>query len=130
MREEIFGPILPVLTYRSIDEAAARIDAYGKPLALYVFTRRKSHVERVLRRTSSGGAVVNNVVIHLINPHLPFGGIGESGLGSYHGEFGFRAFSHERSVLRQGRPGLTRVFYPPYTERVKRLVGVVSRVLG
>ena len=130
MREEIFGPILPVLTFRTLEEAAARIAGMGKPLALYVFSRRGSPVEEVLRRTSSGGSVVNNVVIHLINPHLPFGGVGESGLGSYHGIFGFRTFSHERSVLRQGRASMFHHFYPPYAPRMRRLVGLVSRALS
>ena len=130
MREEIFGPILPVLTYRTLEEAAERIDRMGKPLALYVFTRRGARVEEVLRRTSSGGTVVNNVAIHLINPHLPFGGVGESGLGSYHGVFGFRAFSHERSVLRQGPVSTFHRLYPPYAPAVRRLVGLLSRALS
>ncbi len=130
MREEIFGPILPVITFRTLDEAAARIDRTGKPLALYLFTKRAEHVERVLGRTSSGGAVVNNVVIHLANPNLPFGGVGESGLGSYHGVFGFRAFSHERSVLRQGPASTFHRVYPPYAPAVRRLVGMLSRALS
>ncbi|HET7456124.1 MAG TPA: aldehyde dehydrogenase family protein [Gemmatimonadaceae bacterium] len=130
MREEIFGPILPVLTYRTLDEAAELIDRRGKPLALYVFTKRARQVEAVLARTSSGGTVVNNVVIHLANPHLPFGGVGESGTGSYHGVFGFRAFSHERSVLRQGPASMFHRLYPPYVPAVRRLVSLVSRVMG
>jgi aldehyde dehydrogenase (NAD+) len=130
MREEIFGPILPVLTYRTLDEAVERINALGKPLALYVFSRREESIARVLRETSSGGSAVNNVVIHLANPNIPFGGVGESGQGSYHGWYGFRAFSHERSVLRQGRASLASAFHPPYGPRTQRLLGLVGRLLG
>jgi aldehyde dehydrogenase (NAD+) len=130
MREEIFGPILPVLTFRTLDEAAERINRMGKPLALYVFTKRKEHVERVLAETSSGGTVINNVVIHLANPYLPFGGVGESGLGSYHGVFGFRTFSHERSVLRQGPANTFGRVFPPYVPAVRRLVSLLGRALS
>lgn len=130
MREEIFGPILPVLTYRTLDEVVERISAAGKPLALYLFSRREEAVRRVLRETSSGGAAVNDVVIHLANPNLPFGGVGESGQGSYHGWYGFRTFSHERSVLRQGRASLAAAFHPPYGPRTRRLLGLVGRLFG
>jgi aldehyde dehydrogenase (NAD+) len=130
MREEIFGPILPVLTYRTLDDVVERINARGTPLALYVFSRRQETVRRVLRETSSGGAAVNDVVIHLANPNIPFGGVGESGQGSYHGWYGFRAFSHERSVLRQGRASLASAFHPPYGARTRRLLAIVGRLFG
>ena len=130
MREEIFGPILPVVTYRTLDEVVARVNALGKPLALYVFSRREETVARVLRETSSGGSAVNDVVIHLANPNIPFGGVGESGQGSYHGWYGFRTFSHERSVLRQGRASLTSAFHPPYGARTHRLLGFMRRLFG
>jgi aldehyde dehydrogenase (NAD+) len=129
MKEEIFGPILPVLGFRSLDEVPGRINALGKPLALYVFSRRRENVETVLRRTSSGGAVVNNVVIHLANPNLPFGGVGESGQGSYHGWYGFRTFSHERSVMRQGPAALVNALYPPYGPKMQRILDLVGRFL-
>lgn len=130
MREEIFGPVLPVLTYQTLDEAISIVHSLGKPLALYIFSRSDRVVEEVMERTTAGGTAVNNVVVHLANPHLPFGGVGTSGLGSYHGEFGFRAFSHERAVLRQGWPHGFRHFYPPYTPRVRRLVRLVTRWLS
>jgi aldehyde dehydrogenase (NAD+) len=127
MREEIFGPVLPVLTYRTLDEVISFIRRRGKPLALYVFSDRDVTVERLVHETTSGGTAVNNVVLHLANPNLPFGGIGESGTGSYHGEFGFRAFSHERAVLRQGVAHTFHYFYPPYTDRVRRMLSYVTR---
>jgi aldehyde dehydrogenase (NAD+) len=129
MQEEIFGPILPVLTFRSLDEAIGRIAAGGTPLALYVFSRRRANVERVLARTASGGVAVNTVVVHLGNPWLPFGGVGQSGQGSYHGPYGFRAFSHERAVLRQGPLSLLRFYYPPYGPRTRRALQLVRRFL-
>lgn len=122
MREEIFGPILPILTYRSLDEAVRIIQSKDKPLALYVFSRDERAVERILRGTTAGGTCVNNVIVQLANPELPFGGVGGSGMGSYHGYFGFRALSHERAVLRQGRLDTLRLFYPPYTENTRKLI--------
>lgn len=117
MADEIFGPILPVLSYRSLDQALALVNSKDKPLALYIFSQDVATVERILHSTTSGGAVVNDTVIHLGNPYLPFGGTGPSGTGSYHGEYGFRAFSHERAVLRQSNLGAMRMLYPPYTTR-------------
>jgi aldehyde dehydrogenase (NAD+) len=114
MEEEIFGPILPVLTYADIDEALARMRPLGKPLALYVFSRRRATVEHILANTTAGGTSVNTTLLHYGNPHLPFGGVGNSGQGNYHGAFGFRAFSHQRAVLRQREPSLARFLFPPY----------------
>jgi aldehyde dehydrogenase (NAD+) len=127
MREEIFGPILPVLTYEALEEVPDRINALGKPLALYVFSRRPENVEAVVRRTSSGGVVINNVVIHFSNPNIPFGGVGESGQGSYHGWYGFRTFSHERTVMKQGRIGFWNNLYPPYGPKMRRILDVVNK---
>jgi aldehyde dehydrogenase (NAD+) len=128
MAEEIFGPVLPVLSYRSLDEALALINDRPKPLALYVFSERNGTVERVLQRTSAGGTVVNNTVIHVANPDLPFGGIGPSGLGSYHGHHGFRAFSHERAVLVQHRLSVVPLLYPPYGKRTRGILQMIERV--
>jgi aldehyde dehydrogenase (NAD+) len=130
MREEIFGPILPVLTYSSIDEVIARINARGKPLALYVFSRNEAFVDRVLEKTSSGATSINQVLLHFANPNLPFGGVGESGQGSYHGHSGFRAFSHERALLRQGRFATTGLLYPPYNRVTRRAVKLLGRLIG
>jgi len=129
MEEEIFGPILPILTYRDLDRALAEIRAREKPLALYVFSEDQKAIERVLSNTTAGGTCVNSMVIHLANPNLPFGGVGQSGMGNYHGEFGFRNLSHERAVLRQGRIDVLRLFYPPYTSRVKQVIEKAARFL-
>lgn len=129
MEEEIFGPVLPVLTYRNLDEALALVNARPKPLALYVFSNRKRTVEEVLQRTSAGGTVVNNTIIHVANPDLPFGGIGPSGLGSYHGSYGFRTFSHERAVVVQHRISVGPLLYPPYGKRTRGVLHMIERVL-
>tara|TARA_A100001391_G_scaffold48774_7_gene29126 strand:+ start:29010 stop:30362 length:1353 start_codon:yes stop_codon:yes gene_type:complete len=100
MQEEIFAPLLPVMTYDDIDQAIGYIEARDKPLALYVFSPSEENVEKVLQRTSSGGVTVNGVFSHYLENNLPFGGVNASGTGSYHGYFGFKAFSHERAVYR------------------------------
>lgn len=98
LQEEIFAPLLPVMTYDSLDQAISYIEARDKPLALYVFSPNEDNVEKVLSRTSSGGTTVNGVFSHYLENNLPFGGVNQSGMGSYHGYFGFKAFSHERAV--------------------------------
>jgi aldehyde dehydrogenase (NAD+) len=98
MQEEIFGPIVPVMTYETLDEVTSFIAERGKPLALYIYSQSPANVERILNRTSSGGVTVNGFFSHYLENHLPFGGVNESGTGSYHGVFGFRAFSHERAI--------------------------------
>jgi aldehyde dehydrogenase (NAD+) len=98
LQEEIFAPILPVMTYDDIDQAIGYIEARDKPLALYVFSPDDANVDKVLKRTSSGGVTVNGVFSHYLENRLPFGGVNGSGMGSYHGYFGFKAFSHERAV--------------------------------
>lgn len=128
MKEEIFGPILPVITVASLDEAYSVIRREGKPLALYIFSRNQKHIDDILLNTTSGGTTVNNVLLHLANPNLPFGGVGPSGQGSYHGEAGIRAFSHERAVLHQGRIATLKLLQPPYTARTKKLVGVLNKL--
>src|SRR5215470_13358787 len=101
MQEEIFGPLVPVLTYKSIDEVIEHISRRDKPLALYIYSNNRSNIDRVLSRTSSGGVTVNGFFSHYLENQLPFGGVNQSGMGSYHGVFGFKAFSHERSVYIQ-----------------------------
>lgn len=130
MREEIFGPILPVLTYRSLDEALGLVQSKDKPLALYVFSNERGRVEEVLKNTTAGGSCVNNLAVHLANPNLPFGGVGTSGMGNYHGFFGFKTFSHERAVLHQGPIDVLRFFYPPYTPRLKKMVKFLTKHLS
>ncbi len=100
LQEEIFGPVLPVVTYDDLDEAIEYIERRDKPLALYVYSPDQDNIDRVLKRTSSGGVTVNGVFSHYLENNLPFGGVNGSGMGSYHGHFGFKAFSHERAVYR------------------------------
>ncbi len=129
LQEEIFGPVLPVVTYRSLEDALAYVRNRPKPLALYVFTRKNSTVDATLAETTSGGVSVNNTLLHLANPGLPFGGVGASGMGNYHGRAGFRTFSHERSVLRQQGNPMSRWLAPPYTSRMNRMVARLARLL-
>lgn len=114
MEDEIFGPIIPVVAYRNLDEALGFVTAREKPLALYVFSTDTGVTERVLTETSSGGAVVNDVVLHLVNHNLPFGGVGKSGMGSYHGKRSFDSFSHIKSVLKKTNSFDAPGRYPPY----------------
>ena len=118
MQEEIFGPILPLLPYRSFSQALEEIRRRPKPLALYVFTRDEDHKRRALREVSFGGGCVNDVVVHLTNPRMPFGGVGESGMGAYHGKAGFLTFSHLKSILEKPEAVDLPVRYPPYTGKL------------
>ena len=122
MTDEIFGPILPVLTVENLDAAIAFVNARPKPLAAYLFTKAKAVREKVIREVPAGGMVVNHLVFHFATHKLPFGGVGPSGLGAYHGKFGFETFSHKKSVLmKPTRPDLTAMIYPPYTEKAWKL---------
>ena len=130
MRDEIFGPILPILTYRTLDEALNIVRNRQKPLALYIFSNSSRNIDRILKSTSAGGTCVNSVAIHLANPNLPFGGVGMSGMGNYHGFFGFKTFSHERALLKQGPIDVLRAFYPPYTPARKKLIEFLTKHLA
>ena len=122
MQEEIFGPLLPVIAVDSIDDAVAFVNDRPKPLALYVFSGDGDTVDDVLNRTTSGGAGVNNTLLHIAPPDLPFGGIGPSGMGAYHGQAGFDTFSHLRSVYdRSVRPDPS-LIYPPFSGLKERLI--------
>ena len=114
MQEEIFGPILPVLSYERIEDAIAFVNNRPKPLALYIFTNNKQLSDRILKQTSSGGACINDTISHITSANLPFGGVGESGMGSYHGKATFDVFSHKRSVLRSSTAIDAKIKYPPY----------------
>jgi aldehyde dehydrogenase (NAD+) len=129
LQEEIFGPVLPVVPYRTRDEALQFINARPRPLALYIFARNPSAVEDLLQETSAGDTVVNDVVVHFANARLPFGGFNQSGIGKAHGEAGFRAFSHQRAVMRQPKRTLTQLLYPPYTALVDWLIRFTVKYL-
>jgi aldehyde dehydrogenase (NAD+) len=122
MQEEIFGPVLPVLSVGDTDEAIAYVNAHDKPLALYVFADDKAAAERVVARTSSGGACVNATLYHVAVPDLPFGGVGESGVGAYHGKASFEVFSHAKPVLKKSTRPDPDLAYPPYTDKKERLM--------
>jgi len=122
MQEEIFGPILPVLRVRDVDAAIEFVNARPKPLALYLFTDRRAVEDAVLSRTSAGGVCVNAVLWHLGNPALPFGGVGQSGMGAYHGRHGFETFSHRKGVMRRSTKADPKLAYPPYTRLKKALL--------
>ena len=130
LRDEIFGPLLPVLPFDTLPEAAAYVNARLPPLAQYVFTTSAKNQRYLLDNIAAGGAAVNETIIQLAHPELPFGGVGNSGLGKAHGYAGFLAFSNEKSVLQQriGRTGI-KLMYPPYTARVKQLIGWLLRYL-
>lgn len=129
MDDEIFGPIMPLLVYDEIESVLSYIQKHPKPLALYLFSKNKKMIKHILKNTTSGGVGINHVVLHLANPHLPFGGVGHSGLGSYHGVFGFKTFSHERAVLHQGRFTLSNLYFPPYSSSLSKLAFKLLRFL-
>lgn len=125
MQEEIFGPVLPVLTYDSLDDLIARQQKKARPLALYIFTGDRALEKRIVSALPSGGVCVNDTVIHLANPHVPFGGVGNSGMGACHGKTGFDTFTHYRTVVRRGGLDLP-MRYAPYAGKnlntVKKLM--------
>ncbi len=128
MQEEIFGPLMPVIGYDSLEEAIAFINGRDPPLALYWFGRDRRNREQVITHTISGGVTINDTLLHLVQDNLPFGGIGPSGHGHYHGEHGFRQFSKEKPVFIQGPFSGIRLFYPPYKPSLERLLRWVKRI--
>ena len=129
MQEEIFGPILPVVSYERLQDAIDHINAGPRPLALYWFGNSESVRDDVLRRTVSGGVSVNDTLMHIAHDNLPFGGVGDSGWGAYHGEQGFLRFCHQKSVLVQSRWAMGSLFYPPYGARFDQVMGLLRRWL-
>ncbi|MDP9360525.1 MAG: aldehyde dehydrogenase family protein [Acidobacteriota bacterium] len=128
MRQEIFGPLLPMLTYKTIDDALRVIAAREKPLVLYLFSRSRKVIRDVLRRTTAGGTAINDTLLHFFQLNLPFGGIGESGVGKAHGVFGFEAFSNARGVFEQPtRFSAMQLLYPPYTKFTKKLIDLTIK---
>jgi coniferyl-aldehyde dehydrogenase len=125
MQEEIFGPILPVRTYRDLDEAIGYINAKPRPLALYYFGTDASRQSEVLKRTTAGGVTINDTLLHYLQEDLPFGGVGPSGMGAYHGRDGFRTFSHQKAVVRQSRLNGSGLVKPPYGKLVERLIAML-----
>lgn len=129
MKEEIFGPLLPILTYDDINEVIDHVNANEKPLALYIYTKQMKLAQQVLDNTSSGDACINTGMVQYLHANLPFGGVNHSGIGKSHGIYGFRAFSHERSVVRD-LFAPTLFMTPPYNKFVKRLVKLVVKYMS
>ena len=125
MEDEIFGPLLPVLEYTDLSEIIAKINDRDKPLALYFFSENKRDIKRVLKETFSGGICINTTLMHFVNPHLPFGGVGNSGMSSYHGKWSFENFSHKKSVLYKSTKFDLKLIYPPYKNKEKLLKKLV-----
>ena len=117
MTEEIFGPILPVITYNALPKAIQQVQKLPKPLSCYIFSNSKKEQKQILKELSFGGGAINDTVMHISNPNLPFGGVGHSGIGNYHGEAGFKAFSHYKSVLHKANWLELSLKYAPLSKR-------------
>ncbi|KAF7126669.1 hypothetical protein RHSIM_Rhsim11G0067900 [Rhododendron simsii] len=139
MNEEIFGPLLPIVTVDNIEESFSVINSGEKPLAAYLFTNSKTLKGKFVRNISAGGLLINDIGMHFANPHLPFGGVGESGIGACHGKFSFDTFSHKKAVLYRSFAGDAPARYPPYTPGKLRLlkallggdiIGIIRALLG
>ena len=122
MGEEIFGPLLPVLTYSSLDEAIRTVESHPHPLALYFFSEDKKAQKKVLDLWHFGGGCINDTIIHLATTHMPFGGVGNSGMGSYHGRVGFETFSHYRSIVDKKTWMDLPIRYQKYTQKKEKLL--------
>jgi aldehyde dehydrogenase (NAD+) len=124
--EEIFGPLLPVMAYTDLDQVIRHVNDQPKPLALYIWSRDQGNIERVLKRTSAGGTCINHCLVHYSHGNLPFGGVNNSGIGNAHGEYGFKAFSHERAVIKT-RFMMARTLFPPYTSFKAKLMNLMMK---
>lgn len=129
MREEIFGPLLPLVGYGTPEEAIAFVNERPRPLALYWFGRDAARQREVLTRTISGGVTVNDVLLHIAQENLPFGGVGDSGIGAYHGEHGFRLFSKDKPVFEQSRWAASALLRPPYGKKAERVIALLRRLV-
>lgn len=127
MQDEIFGPLLPVIPYRTLADAISHINARPRPLALYYFGRNQAHIDHVLSETVAGGVSVNETILHISQEDLPFGGIGPSGMGAYHGRFGFDAFSKLKPVFHQPKLNGLFLFKPPYGRRIEALLKLLMK---
>ena len=129
MQEEIFGPVLPIITFSDLDEAVAYVNGKPKPLALYIYAQDQKAIDKVLQETSAGDTCVNQTMMHFVHQNLPFGGVNNSGIGKSGGVWGFRAFTHERSVLVE-KFSATSMLYPPYTPKVLKMIKQTMRLVS
>ena len=127
MGEEIFGPVLPILTYKSLREIAAKINSMDSPLALYLFSSDRKHIRFVKEHIQYGGGCINDVLIHLATSEMGFGGVGESGMGAYHGRRGFDTFTHKKSIVDKKTFLDLPIRYQPYTPLYMKLIRLVVR---
>jgi len=127
MEDEIFGPILPVLSFANLDDAIAKVKERPKPLACYIYSKNRKIISKILHEVSFGGGAVNDSVMHLSNSNLPFGGVGLSGIGSYHGKFGFDTFSHFKSILDKPLWFEANIKYPPYSKNKLKLLKMLLK---
>lgn len=126
MQEEIFGPMLPIIEYSDIEDVITIIKGKEKPLALYLFTEDNNIENKVLNEVSFGGGCINDVIIHIASPYMPFGGVGNSGMGSYHGKAGFDAFTHRKSILKKSKVFDIPLRYPPYTGKLEKIKKILK----
>jgi aldehyde dehydrogenase (NAD+) len=129
MQEEIFGPLLPVISYDDLNSAIACINKRTKPLAIYIFSKNRKNVDYILKNTYAGGGCINDVLTQFIHPNLPFGGVNHSGIGNAHGFAGFKAFSHEQAIVRNSKFSTIKLVIPPYNRLKRFIVEVVYRYL-
>ncbi|MDE7087691.1 MAG: aldehyde dehydrogenase family protein, partial [Clostridia bacterium] len=122
MQEEIFGPFLPVITYKSEEEVITHVSQNDAPLALYIFSNNKKRVKKITSNLGFGGGCINDVVIHLATPYMPFGGYKESGMGAYHGKEGFKTFTHYKSIVKKSTKLDLPMRYQPYKKFYQKLV--------
>lgn len=128
MQEEIFGPVLPILTFQKIEEVLETINSRPKPLTLYIFSKHQPTIDWVLSHTTAGSTCINDTLLHFMHPELPFGGVNASGIGKGHGYYSFLAFTNERPVLRQHmKSSLFKKFYPPYTDTTRKLINLLMK---
>jgi acyl-CoA reductase-like NAD-dependent aldehyde dehydrogenase len=123
MNEEIFGPVLPIIEYDKLEDAIQFVNSRNKPLALYIFSNDKIYQDKILHSTSSGNASINECLMHVAQFELPFGGVGESGMGAYHGNYSFDTFSHLKGVLKKSTLSDLKQRFPPYTQSGTKLLG-------
>ena len=127
MKEEIFGPVLPVYGYTDIQEPIDLINSREKPLALYIYSKNQKNIDWIMQNTRAGGGCINNSGVHFFNANLPFGGSNNSGIGKAHGWFGFEAFSNARGVYRQHIPGALEMLVPPYNDFKQKIIDLTIK---